>query len=232
MSPRHLERHRTERIGWLRAAVLGANDGIVSTASLVLGVASAEASRSAVLIAGVAGLVAGAMSMAAGEYVSVHSQADTEQADLARERAELAAGGPAEHEELAGIYMKRGLTPALAHQVAEQLMAHDALGAHARDELGISAALRARPVQAALTSALTFAVGAALPLVIVLLVPEPRLVPAVAGASLVCLGALGGLAARTGGARALVGAARVVFWGALAMGITAGIGALFGTVAA
>jgi VIT1/CCC1 family predicted Fe2+/Mn2+ transporter len=232
MSPRHLERHRTERIGWLRAAVLGANDGIVSTASLLLGVASAEGSRSAVLIAGVAGLVAGAMSMAAGEYVSVHSQADTEHADLERERGELAAGGPAEHEELAAIYVQRGLTPALAHQVAEQLMAHDALGAHARDELGISAALRARPVQAALTSALTFAVGAALPLVIVLLVPERRLVPAVAGASLVCLGALGGLAARAGGARALVGAARVVFWGALAMGITAGIGALFGTVAA
>ncbi|MGE5686601.1 MAG: VIT family protein [Gemmatimonadota bacterium] len=232
MSPRHLERHRTERIGWLRAAVLGANDGIVSTASLVLGVAAAEGSRSAVLIAGVAGLVAGAMSMAAGEYVSVHSQADTEHADLERERGELAAGGPAEHEELAAIYVQRGLPPALAHQVAEQLMAHDALGAHARDELGISAALRARPVQAALTSALTFAVGAALPLVIVLLVPERRLVPAVAGASLVCLGALGGLAARAGGARALVGAARVVFWGALAMGITAGIGALFGTVAA
>ena len=232
MSPRHLERHRTERIGWLRAAVLGANDGIVSTASLVLGVASAEGSRSAVLIAGVAGLVAGAMSMAAGEYVSVHSQADTEHADLERERGELAAGGPAEHEELAAIYVQRGLTPALAHQVAEQLMAHDALGAHARDELGISAALQARPVQAALTSALTFAVGAALPLVIVLLVPERRLVPAVAGASLVCLGALGGLAAQAGGARALVGAARVVFWGALAMGITAGIGALFGTVAA
>jgi vacuolar iron transporter family protein len=229
MSPRHLERHRTERIGWLRAAVLGANDGIVSTASLVLGVASAEGSRSAVLIAGVAGLVAGAMSMAAGEYVSVHSQADTEHADLERERGELAAGGPAEHEELAAIYVQRGLTPALAHQVAEQLMAHDALGAHARDELGISAALQARPVQAALTSALTFAVGAALPLVIVLLAPERRLVPAVAGASLVCLGALGGLAARAGGARALVGAARVVFWGALAMGITAGIGALFGT---
>lgn len=232
MSPRHLERHRTERIGWLRAAVLGANDGIVSTASLVLGVAAAEGSRSAVLIAGVAGLVAGAMSMAAGEYVSVHSQADTEHADLERERGELAAGGPAEHEELAAIYVQRGLPPALAHQVAEQLMAHDALGAHARDELGISAALRARPVQAALTSALTFAVGAALPLVIVLLVPERRLVPAVAGASLVCLGALGGLAARAGGARALVGAARVVFWGTLAMGITAGIGALFGTVAA
>jgi vacuolar iron transporter family protein len=232
MSPRHLERHRTERIGWLRAAVLGANDGIVSTASLVLGVATAEASRSAVLIAGVAGLVAGAMSMAAGEYVSVSSQADTEQADLARERTELATSGPAEHEELAGIYQERGLTPELAHEVARQLMAHDALGAHARDELGISAALQARPVQAAITSALTFAVGAALPLVIALLVPQGLLVPAVAGASLVCLGALGGLAAKVGGARTLVGVARVVFWGALAMGLTAGIGALFGTVAA
>jgi VIT1/CCC1 family predicted Fe2+/Mn2+ transporter len=232
MSPRHLERHRTERIGWLRAAVLGANDGIVSTASLLLGVATAEASHSAVLIAGVAGLVAGAMSMAAGEYVSVSSQADTERADLERERGELAASGPAEHEELAAIYVQRGLTRALAHQVAEQLMAHDAVGAHARDELGISSALRARPVQAALVSALTFAAGAALPLVIALLAPEGRLVPLVAGTSLVCLGVLGGLAARTGGARILVGAARVVFWGALAMGLTAAIGAVFGTVAA
>lgn len=232
MRPRHLERHRTERIGWLRAAVLGANDGIVSTASLVLGVATAEASRSAVLIAGVAGLVAGAMSMAAGEYVSVSSQADTEQADLARERAELATSGPAEHEELAGIYVERGLTPDLARQVAEQLMAHDALAAHARDELGISAVLQARPVQAAVTSALTFAVGAALPLVVALLAPQGRLVPLVAGASLVCLGGLGGLAARAGGARPLVGATRVVFWGALAMGLTAAIGTLFGTTAA
>lgn len=232
MSPRHLERHRTERIGWLRAAVLGANDGIVSTASLVLGVATAEASRSAVLIAGVAGLVAGAMSMAAGEYVSVSSQADTERADLERERGELAAGGQAEQEELAAIYVQRGLTPALAHEVAEQLMAHDALAAHARDELGISAALRARPVQAAITSALTFAVGAALPLLIALVAPEGRLVPLVAGTSLACLGVLGGLAARAGGARAAVGAGRVVFWGALAMGLTAAIGALFGTVAA
>jgi vacuolar iron transporter family protein len=231
MRPRHLEQHRTERIGWLRAAVLGANDGIVSTASLVLGVASAEANRSAVLVAGVAGLVAGAMSMAAGEYVSVSSQADTERADLARERGELAAGGPAEQEELAAIYVGRGLTPALAQQVAKELMAHDALAAHARDELGISAALRARPVQAALTSALTFAVGAALPLIIVLLVPEARLVPAVAGASLLCLGTLGWLAARTGGARPVIGVVRVVFWGALAMGITAAIGALFGTKA-
>jgi VIT1/CCC1 family predicted Fe2+/Mn2+ transporter len=226
---RHLERHRTERIGWLRAAVLGANDGIVSTASLVLGVATAEGSRSAVLIAGVAGLVAGAMSMAAGEYVSVSSQADTERADLERERGELASSGPAEREELAGIYVERGLTSALAHRVADQLMAHDALAAHARDELGISAALRARPVQAAITSALTFAVGAALPLGIILLVPQGRLVPAVAGASLVCLGVLGGVAARVGGAPTLLGVMRVVFWGALAMGITAAIGALFGT---
>jgi VIT1/CCC1 family predicted Fe2+/Mn2+ transporter len=231
MRPRHREQHRTERIGWLRAAVLGANDGIVSTASLVLGVATAAASRSTILVAGVAGLVAGAMSMAAGEYVSVSSQADTEGADLERERRELAAGGPAEQDELAAIYVGRGLTPALAQQVAKELMAHDALAAHARDELGISAALRARPVQAALTSALTFAVGAALPLIIVLLVPDARLVPAVAGASLLCLGGLGGLAARVGGARPVIGAVRVVFWGALAMGLTAGIGALFGTSA-
>ena len=229
MHPRHPEQHRTERIGWLRAAVLGANDGIVSTASLVLGVATAEASRSAVLVAGVAGLVAGAMSMAAGEYVSVSSQSDTERADLERERRELAAGGPEERAELATIYVGRGLTPALAQQVATQLMAHDALAAHARDELGISAAQRARPVQAALTSALTFAVGAALPLLIVLLAGDAVLIPAVAGASLVCLGGLGALAARTGGAPPLTGAARVVFWGALAMGLTAAIGALFGT---
>lgn len=231
MRPRHLEQHRTERIGWLRAAVLGANDGIVSTASLVLGVATAEGSRTAVLVAGVAGLVAGAMSMAAGEYVSVSSQADTEGADLERERGELAASGPAEQEELAAIYVARGLTPALAQQVAQQLMARDALAAHARDELGISAALRARPVQAALTSALTFAVGAALPLIVVFLAPDARLVPAVAGASLLCLGSLGWLAARTGGARPVIGTVRVVFWGALAMGITAAIGALFGTSA-
>ncbi len=231
MRSRHLEHHRSERIGWLRAAVLGANDGIVSTASLVLGVAAAEASRPAVLVAGLAGLVAGAMSMAAGEYVSVSSQADTERADLERERGELAASGPAELEELATIYIRRGLSPALAHQVAVELMAHDALAAHARDELGISAVLRARPAQAGLTSALTFAVGAALPLVVVLLVPDSRLVPAVAVASLVCLGGLGWLAARTGGARPLVGTVRVVFWGALAMGLTAAVGALFGTTA-
>jgi VIT1/CCC1 family predicted Fe2+/Mn2+ transporter len=231
MRPRHVERHRTERIGWLRAAVLGANDGIVSTASLVLGVASADTGRSAILIAGVAGLVAGAMSMAAGEYVSVRSQADTEQADLERERGELAAGDDAEHRELAGIYVERGLTPALADEVASQLMAHDALGAHARDELGISPGLRARPVQAALTSALTFAVGAAFPLGVATLAPVGRLLFWVAGGSLVCLAALGGLAARAGGAPALVGAARVTFWGALAMGLTAAVGALFGTTA-
>src|SRR6476469_6405883 len=225
MRPLHHERHRTERIGWLRAAVLGANDGILSTSSLVLGVAAAQGGRSAVL-------VAGAMSMAAGEYVLVSSQADTQRADLERERGELAASGPAEHEELAAIYVDRGLTPALDQQVASELMAHDALGAHARDELGISAALQARPVQAALTSALTFAVGAALPLVIVLLAPEGRLVPAVAGASLLCLGTLGWVAARTGGARPAIGVARVVFWGAVAMGVTAAIGALFGTTAA
>ncbi len=229
MRPRHVESHRTERIGWLRAAVLGANDGIVSTASLVLGVASADTGRSAILIAGVAGLVAGAMSMAAGEYVSVRSQADTEHADLDRERGELATSAEAEHRELAAIYIERGLTPQLADEVAGQLMAHDALGAHARDELGISPALRARPVQAALTSALTFGVGAALPLGLATLAPPDGLLLAVGGGSLVCLGILGGLAARAGGARTLVGAARVVFWGALAMGLTAAIGAFFGT---
>jgi len=232
MRPRHREQHRTERIGWLRAGVLGANDGLVSTASLVLGVASADATRSAVLVAGIAGLVAGAMSMAAGEYVSVSSQADTERADLEREGQELAAGGPAEQDELAAIYVGRGLRPALAQQVAIELMAHDALGAHARDELGISASLQARPVQAALTSALTFAIGAALPLVVVLLVAEEILVPAVASTSLLCLGSLGGLAARVGGAPPVTGAVRVVFWGALAMAVTAAIGALFGTAVA
>jgi VIT1/CCC1 family predicted Fe2+/Mn2+ transporter len=224
-----LERHRSERIGWLRAAVLGANDGIVSTASLVLGVATAEASRSTVLIAGIAGLVAGAMSMAAGEYVSVSSQTDTERADLERERRELATSGPAEREELAGIYIERGLTPELAHVVADQLMAHDALAAHARDELGISATTRARPVQAAITSALTFAVGAALPMGLLLAAPDTRVVPIVGGGALLCLGVLGGLAARVGGARTMVGAMRVVFWGALAMALTAAVGVLFGT---
>lgn len=229
MRPRHPERHRTERIGWLRAAVLGANDGIVSTASLLLGVATADGSRDAVVVAGVAGLVAGAMSMAAGEYVSVSSQADTERADLERERRELAEPGPAERDELAGIYLDRGLTSELAYQVADQLMARDALEAHARDELGISASFRARPVQAALTSALSFAVGAALPLVLLLAAPAERAVPVIAGGSLLSLAILGGVAARTGGARMLPGVVRVVFWGALAMALTAAIGALFGT---
>ena len=225
----HRERHRTDRIGWLRASVLGANDGIVSTASLVLGVAAANAARGDVLIAGVAGLVAGAMSMAAGEYVSVRSQADTEAADLARERNELATDAEAEHRELAGIYVQRGLDHELASQVATQLMAHDALGAHARDELGISETLSARPVQAALASAASFTAGAALPLLVALIVPLGALTLGVAGSSLVFLAALGAVAARTGGASAVTGAWRVTFWGALAMALTAGVGALFGT---
>jgi VIT1/CCC1 family predicted Fe2+/Mn2+ transporter len=226
----HRESHRTERIGWLRAAVLGANDGIVSTASLVLGVAAASASRSGVLVAGVAGLVAGAMSMAAGEYVSVRSQADTEAGDLGRERRELDADDAGEHRELASIYVKRGLEPALARQVAAQLMTHDALGAHARDELGISEQLTARPVQAALTSAASFTAGAALPLAVAAMAPAALLTPAVAVSSLVFLAGLGALAARTGGAPVIAGAWRVTFWGALAMALTAGVGALFGTV--
>jgi len=225
---RHPELHRTERIGWLRAAVLGANDGIVSTASLLVGVAAASAGRSELLLTGVAGLVAGAMSMAAGEYVSVSSQFDTEQADLARERRELATAPEAEHRELATIYVKRGLSQALADQVAQQLMAHDALGAHARDELGVSETSTARPVQAALTSAATFAVGAALPLLTALVAPAALLVPLVSGTSLVFLTGLGMLAARTGGAPMLPAALRVAFWGALAMGLTAGAGLLFG----
>jgi VIT1/CCC1 family predicted Fe2+/Mn2+ transporter len=224
----HRERHRTDRIGWLRAAVLGANDGIVSTASLVLGVAAASVAPQQVLITGVAGLVAGAMSMAAGEYVSVHSQADTEAADLSRERIELQTDPVAEQRELAGIYVRRGLDPALAQQVATQLMQHDALGAHARDELGISDVLSARPWQAAWASAASFSVGAALPLVVVLAVPSQGLMAAVVGASLVCLAALGALAARAGGAPMAMGAWRVSFWGALAMGITSAVGALFG----
>ncbi|MFZ2293829.1 MAG: VIT family protein [Polaromonas sp.] len=227
---RHTERHRTDRIGWLRAAVLGANDGIVSTASLVVGVAAAGADQQSVLVAGVAGLMAGAMSMAAGEYVSVHSQADTENADLARERAELAADPIAERRELTAIYVARGLLPDLAQEVAEQLMAHDALGAHARDELGISETLSARPVQAALASAASFAVGAALPLAVTALAPEQGLIPWVSGTSLVFLAVLGAMAARAGGAGILAGAWRVTFWGALAMAITAGVGALFGAV--
>ena len=224
------ERHRTERIGWLRAAVLGANDGILSTSSLVLGVAAAHATHSNVMIAGVAGLVAGAMSMAAGEYVSVHSQADTEQADLDLERAELKADDKGEHEELAAIYVARGLNPSLAKQVAEQLMAHDALGAHARDELGISETLRARPIQAALASAGSFAVGAAMPLLVTAVTPAAGLIPLVSGTSLMFLALLGGLAARVGGAGVAMGALRVTFWGALAMAVTAGVGWLFGTV--
>jgi VIT1/CCC1 family predicted Fe2+/Mn2+ transporter len=226
----HLEQHRTQRIGWLRAAVLGANDGIVSTASLVVGVAAAHAARGDVLVAGVAGLVAGAMSMAAGEYVSVSSQADTEQADIARERRELAESKDEELEELTSIYVKRGLDPLLAQQVAEQLTAHDALAAHMRDELGLSDDLSARPVQAALASAATFAAGAAMPLLMVLVAPEQAIVTIVALTSLAFLALLGVLAARAGGAPVLKAALRVTFWGALAMGITAGIGALFGMV--
>ena len=226
---RHLERHRSERIGWLRAAVLGADDGIVSTASLVVGVAAAGSPRQAILLAGVAGLVAGALSMAAGEYVSVSSQADTEKADLATERGELATRRPAEEKELADIYVKRGIDPELARTVAVQLMAKDALAAHARDELGITEQMTARPLQAAAASAATFAVGAALPLLVVVFAPLPRLPLIVSGASLVCLAALGALAARTGGASPWVGASRVAFWGALAMAATAAIGKLFGT---
>lgn len=226
----HRERHRTGRIGWLRAVVLGANDGILSTASLVLGVATAHATHSNVLAAGVAGLVAGAMSMAAGEYVSVHSQADTEQADLKRERAELATNDAGERRELTEIYVARGLDSKLADQVAEQLMAHDAIGAHARDELGISESASARPIQAALASAGSFSVGAMMPLLVTILSPEARLIPLVAVTSLLFLATLGGLAAHAGGARVLVGAMRVTLWGALAMGVTAGIGALFGTI--
>jgi vacuolar iron transporter family protein len=230
MAKRHWELHRTARISWLRAAVLGANDGIVSTASLVLGVAAAHATHGDIMVAGVAGLVAGAMSMAAGEYVSVHSQADTEKADLDRERAELQTDDAGERRELAAIYVGRGLDAGLARQVADQLMAHDALGAHARDELGITEALRARPIQAAFASAGSFAAGAVLPLIVTAIVPETRVIPYVAGTSLVFLALLGVLAARAGGAGMGVGAMRVAFWGALAMGITAGVGALFGAV--
>ena len=228
---RHREWHRTERIGWLRAAVLGANDGIVSTASLVLGVAAAHGTHGNVMVAGIAGLVAGAMSMAAGEYVSVRSQADSEQAALDTERAELEADDKGERRELTAIYVGRGLDPALAKQVAEQLMAHDALGAHSRDELGISETLRARPIQAALTSAASFAVGAAMPLLAAAAVSPSNLIPIVSGISLIFLAVLGGLAARVGGASVTTGAMRVTFWGVLAMALTAGIGALFGTVA-
>lgn len=224
------ELHRTGRIAWLRAAVLGANDGILSTSSLILGVAAAHATNSNVLVAGVAGLVAGAMSMAAGEYVSVHSQADTEQAELELERAELQGNDKGEHTELMAIYVARGLDPSLAKQVAQQLMAHDALGAHARDELGISENFRARPIQAAFASAGSFAVGAAMPLVVTAMAPAARLSLLVSGTSLVFLALLGGLAARAGGAAVTTGALRVTFWGALAMALTAAVGWLFGTV--
>lgn len=227
---RHSERHRTQRTGWLRAAVLGANDGIVSTASLIVGVAAAGTSASGILVSGIAGLVGGAMSMAAGEYVSVSSQADTERADLARERQELVTSPEQEHGELTAIYLKRGLEKELASQVATQLMRHDALGAHARDELGISDTLAARPVQAALASAVTFATGAALPLLMVILVPRSALLWAAPLGSLLCLVLLGSVAARAGGAPIRPAATRVTFWGALAMASTAAIGALFGVM--
>jgi VIT1/CCC1 family predicted Fe2+/Mn2+ transporter len=225
------EQHHTERFGWLRAAVLGADDGILSTSSLVLGVAAAHGTHHNILVAGIAGMVAGAMSMAAGEYVSVHSQADTEEAELALERTELRTDNKGEHKELAAIYVTRGLAPALAKQTAQQLMAHDALGAHARDELGISGTLRARPIQAALTSAASFAVGAVMPLFVTAIVPGTGLIPLVAGSSLAVLALLGALSARVGGAGMMVGALRVTFWGGLAMAVTAGIGRLFGAVA-
>lgn len=228
---RHPERHFSKRIGWLRAAVLGANDGIVSTASLIIGIAAANAARDDVLLAGVAGLVAGAMSMAAGEYVSVSTQSDTEKADLRRERLELATNEEYERQELAGIYVSRGLEPALAAQVADQLMAHDALAAHARDELGLSEIHTARPIQAAMASAATFASGAGLPLLLAALMPARFIIPAVAAGSLVFLAMLGGLAARTGGAKVATGAGRVTLWGALAMLATAAVGSLFGAVA-
>lgn len=227
---RHHERHRTHRIGWLRAAVLGANDGIVSTASLIVGIAASHAAHNDIVLAGVAGLVAGAMSMAAGEYVSVSSQADTEQADLKRERKELEEDGSHEQKELAAIYVSRGLDPVLAEQVAEQLMNYDALGAHARDELGISATAIARPIQAALTSAATFAIGAVLPLWVVLFAQDADLIVLVSAASLLFLTLLGMLAAYSGGASIIKGAFRVAFWGALAMGLTAIVGSIFGTV--
>ncbi|XZE45547.1 VIT1/CCC1 transporter family protein [Pirellulaceae bacterium SH467] len=226
----HFERHRTDRIGWLRAAVLGANDGIVSTASLIVGVAASNAASGEIMVAGVAGLVAGAMSMAAGEYVSVSSQADTERADLDRERKELATDRDFEHKELATIYVKRGLNVELANQVADQLMAHDAIAAHARDELGISDMTTARPIQAALASAGTFAVGAAMPLLTVLVTPKAAMIPIVVGTSIVFLALLGGFGAKVGGAPIIRAAVRVTFWGALAMGLTAGVGAFFGAV--
>ncbi len=227
---RHQERHRAGHVGWLRAAVMGADDGLVSTASLVLGVAAAHGTHRSILVAGAAGLVAGAMSMAAGEYVSVHSQADTEHADLKLERAELATNDRGEHNELAAIYVGRGLDPALAQQVADQLMAHNALGAHARDELGITETLAPRPLQAAFASATSFGVGAAMPLCVAAVVSDPVLIIAVSGTSLAFLALLGTLAAQAGGAPLGLGALRVAFWGALAMTITAGAGVLFGAI--
>ncbi len=227
---RHREFHRTQHIGWLRATVLGANDGLISTSSLVVGVAAAQPNRDAVLIAAFAGLVAGALAMAAGEYVSVSSQSDTEEADLARERHELATQPELEHAELAGIYERRGLTPELAAEVAGQLMAHDALGTHARDELGLSESTRARPLQAALASAGAFSAGAALPVLLAAVLPVALMTPAVGASSLVLLGGLGAAAARMGGAPMMRGAGRVMFWGAVAMGCTALVGRLFGTV--
>jgi VIT1/CCC1 family predicted Fe2+/Mn2+ transporter len=224
------ELHHTGRIGWLRAAVLGANDGILSTSSLVLGVAAAHATHRNVLVAGIAGLVAGAMSMAAGEYVSVHSQADSEEAELALERTELKTDNKGEHKELTAIYVARGLDPTLAKQVAEQLMVHDALGAHARDELGISDTFRARPIQAAMASAGSFAGGAVLPILVIAISPISGMIPVVSGSSLALLALLGGLAARAGGAGVMIGAIRVTFWGGLAMAMTAGIGWLFGGI--
>jgi VIT1/CCC1 family predicted Fe2+/Mn2+ transporter len=228
-SHRHPERHTVSRIGWLRAAVLGANDGIVSTASLIVGVTASGAGRNGILVAGAAALVAGAMSMAAGEYVSVSSQSDTENADLARERRELADQPASERDELENIYIARGLDQTLARQVADQLMVKDALGAHARDELGISEVLTARPLQAALTSALTFSAGAIMPLVLVAIAPASFLIPLEIAVSLLCLAMLGALGARTGGAPIMRSVLRVTFWGALAMGLTASIGRLFGT---
>ncbi|MGZ3237053.1 MAG: VIT1/CCC1 transporter family protein [Burkholderiaceae bacterium] len=231
MPNRHREQHKLDNVGWLRAAVLGANDGIVSTSSLILGVAASHASHNSILVAGVAGLVAGAMSMATGEYVSVQSQGDTEQAAIDVERIELHENPKSEHQELTGIYIARGLNPNLAKQVADELMAHDALGAHSRDELGITEALSAKPLQAALASALSFSIGAVLPLVVVIFAPSKNLIPLVVVASLFFLAFLGGLAAKVGGADVPRGVMRVTFWSALAMGVTAGIGAVFGTLA-
>lgn len=231
MAKRHHERHRLGNAGWLRAAVLGANDGIISTSSLLLGVAAAHSSHGSILTAGLSGLVAGAMSMAAGEYVSVHSQADTEQADLDREKMELNRNRPAETLELTGIYIERGLEPDLAREVARQLMAHDALGAHARDELGLSENTAARPIQAAMASAASFTAGAALPLLVAIFASGSSLIPFLVVTSLIFLVLLGGISAYIGGARVASGVLRVTFWGALAMGVTAGIGAVFGTVA-